>query len=269
MTYQEYGKSENPALVCIPGLLGGAEDFQGMVPAWKDFFHILILDPNLDRRERGLSGLNSEVMREISYDSTSEDILRAMRRSGHSDGFLVGVSLGGKVVYDFACRFTEAFRGGVITDVGPGSFEASDLYRFVDQTVAETRLDLCWEDMKEDLKKRIPDRSLRSLIQSQITYPERKPPAIWKTGMKDFRALLRRQGIDDQEEKFEAADSRLARQGKYLKVLQASSISGISTPGLAKMTEMRSIRLFPIPGAGHFLHITHKNEVEDLVLSLL
>lgn len=269
MLYQEFGDRRNPALVCVPGLLGGAEDFRGMIPAWKDHFHVCILDPNIERRDEGLSGLTAEMMREISYDSTSAEVLRVLREQGHSRGYLAGVSLGGKVVYDFASRYPEAFLGGAITDVGPGSFEDSELYRFVDRVVGETRLELPWEDLKRELKCRVADRNLRSLIQSQIAYPERKPPAIWKTGMKGFRAMLRRQGIDDQLETFLAVDPALAARGAYLRVLQASSLSGISAGTLAQMRKMRSIRLFPVHDSGHFLHISHKREVESLVLSML
>ncbi|MFN7904886.1 MAG: alpha/beta hydrolase [Pseudobdellovibrionaceae bacterium] len=269
MQFEVFGNKTNPALVCVPGLLGGPEDFRAMTEVFEKDYYIMIMDPNSERRKLGLSNLTQEVMQEVSFNSSANDIADALKDTNINQAYLLGVSLGGKIVYDFAIKFPELFLGGVITDVGPGSFEDSELYRFVDKIVQETNLNLTWPELKIDLQNRIADRSMRSLIQTQITYPNQKPPGNWKTAMKNFRKMLHRQNIDDQFEGLKAVDCRLIKQGSTIDVLQSQYYSGISLSSVPKIQLLKSIRLHSISNSSHFIHITHKPVIQDLVAKML
>ncbi len=266
MYFVESGRRDGPTLVCVPGLLGGAENFNGMLAELEATFHVVRLDPNAERR---LSDLTSEVMRELSYTSTADAVAEVLDRVGRPQAYLVGLSLGGKIVYDFAIKFPGRFRGAVITDVGPGPFEDSELYRFVDGLVTNAPLHLPWPEMREHLRNTIADRNLRSLIQSQIAYPGQKPPAIWKTGMKDFGEMLNRQRIGHQFDGLERVDAELVARGVQFRVLQSSSCSGISASSLPKIAELKSMHLRPVANSSHFLHITHKDLIVQELLAML
>jgi len=270
MHYDALGDPRRPPLVCIPGLLGGPENFLAMIPSWTEHFRVLVLDPHRVRREAGLTGLREESIREVSYDTTSGEIAEILRKEGIDRAFLTGVSLGGKVVYDFAAKYPEFFRGGVITDVGPGSFSRSELFLFVDGIVQNLNRHLPWTELKAELQSRIEDRSLRSLIQSQLFYPVRDQlPAEWKVGMRNFRSMLQRQGIDEQFEDLAKVDTRLAEQGHLFHVLHASRFSGISEDSLPRLRKLKAIQIEEVPASTHFLHITHKDLIVRTVLKLL
>lgn len=269
MQFETFGNSNAPALVCIPGLLGGPEDFRNILEALEKYFFIIILDPNNERRQQGLANLTEEVMKEISFNSTSGDIDSVLLEVKKEKAYLLGISLGGKIVYDFAIKYPHKFLGGVITDVGPGSFEQSDLYKFVDKIVQEINLNLTWPELKLDLQKKIPDRSMRSLIQTQISYPQQKPPGSWKTAMKNFREMLRRQSIDNQFEDFKKVDSLLQNEKSYIQVLHSGCYSGISAETLQLMQSLKSIKISMIPGASHFIHVTHKPLIQEKILNML
>lgn len=263
MDFNSFGSSHLPTLVCIPGLLGGPEDFEAMLPGWSNRFHVMVLKP--EHRNLGLN-VSEKVMKEVSFNSSAEDIRDLLLKNNISQATLVGISLGGKVIYDFAMKFPAMFKAGIITDVGPGSFEESDLFQFVDQFVRNAPLHLPWQELKKHLADNIHDRSLKTLIQTQIFYPEKKPPAVWKTGMQNFSNMLQRQSIDNQIESLKKSDAALASQDRYFYILRASSYSGIGQTSLEAMRQMKSIRMIDVPSSTHFLHISHKDAVEEAVL---
>ena len=265
MQFESFGQKGKPLLVCVPGLMGGPEDFRGMLPIWEPHLHVIILDPNAEHR---MSTITTSVMREISYDSTSKDILKIIDEQGAQKAVVTGISLGGKIVYDFAAKFPERLQGALITDVGPGAFNDSTLYNFVIDIVYNTDMNMEWPALKEHLKVAIPDRSMRSLLQSQITYPDRIPPAIWKTGMQNFDNMLRRQEIADQFDALEKVDAQLADAGSVIKLMRAGSISGVGESSLPRIRALRSVQIVDLKDATHFLHVTHKDLVAHEALAL-
>ena len=270
MYFQKHGLVHGPILFCIPGLIGGPEDFNEMIGKLGEKFSIIIIDPNDRRRlEEGMN-LSLESMKEISYDSTSIDVKNFLLEN-YPDRkyFFLGVSLGGKVVYDFAVKFPEHFSGGVITDVGPGPFSESELFITINDIVNNVDLNLPWPELKKKLQESIPDKNLRVLIQTQVAYPNQAPPAIWKTGMKNFENLLKRQSLDNQEELLMKVDSTLFESNHYLNVLHSGKMSGIGERVYQEMKKMKSLKIQEVADGNHFLHISHKDLIITKVLSML
>lgn len=269
MSFEIAGNPEGPALVCVPGLLGGPEDFRNMLEAWTEKFCIIILDPNAERRDEGLN-LSEASMKEVSFDTSSLDIRNALVE--HLPGrpyYFLGISLGGKIVYDFALRFPEIFAGGVITDVGPGSFGDAELFQNVERDILATSLEKPWAEVRQDLRTRITDRNLRIFIQSQIFYPKGQNTGIWKTGMENFKELLQRQSIDDQFENFEKVAPRLFEEKRFITVLHSDQNSGISKNTFEKMQKLPCLKIKTLSNTTHFMHVTHKTEIEGAVLNML
>jgi hypothetical protein len=157
-----------------------------------------------------------------------------------------------------------------VSDVAPTSCIDSDLYRTVDHVVTKTDLTLPWTELKERLKSAIPDRSLRSLVQSQITYPGGNPPGIWKTGMRGLRTLLMRNSIDDQSEAFSKMNNQLLKERRLITILHSSHMSGITGNGLNRVKdEWSSLKIVEIKNAAHFLHVTHKTELRAALMDVV
>ncbi len=267
MPHEEVSQQEKPLLICIPGLLGGAEDFTAYLPELRTALQVVVIDPNAQRRQIGLAHLTAEILQEVSYDTTAREITKIIEQVGCSQAFLLGISLGGKVVYDFAIRYPEKFLGGFITDVGPGPFEESELYQVVDQIVEKTDLNLSWPEVKKSLQERIGDRNMRTLIQTQISYPHQgKPPGVWKTAMKGFGEMLQRQQLGDQFAELEKKDESLVQQKSFFHIFSASQQSGISRKSLAQLRRLKAARIHDVPQSSHFLHITHKAFIIETIL---
>jgi pimeloyl-ACP methyl ester carboxylesterase len=266
---QSLGNKQGPVLVCVPGLLGGAEDFRDIIDPLLESFHVLIFDPNAGRRQFGLSGLTVEVMQEIQFDYSADEIAKELSLYTDKPIYLCGISLGGKIVYDFVHKYPNLFKAAVVTDVGPGSFADSELFKFVEGLVLNLNLQQDWSSLKKDLRERIPEPSLRSLIQTQLFYPTKQPPAAWKVGMKHFRALLQRQSMDEQFESLSRVDESVSRGGAAIHILRAGLLSAIDPVAFEKMKSMKMMKIYPLEGASHFIHITHKEQVQKLLLQLI
>lgn len=262
---QSFGNKKGSAMVCVPGLLGGAEDFRDTIGRFSDTHHILVFDPNAERRELGIKGLTLEAMQEISFDCNAEELAAEIKTHTQDPVWMCGISIGGKIIYDFAIKFPHLFNGAVITDVGLGSFSESELFCFVEDIVDNINLNQTWPDLKKDLKARIADDSLRSLIQSQIHYPTKAPPAVWKIGMSNFKAMLNRQSNDDQFVPYGLIDADLAQKHAIIHVMKASILSAINDKSLARMNLLKSIRIYTIDHSSHFLQFTHKSILLDLI----
>jgi hypothetical protein len=166
-------------------------------------------------------------------------------------------------------RHPKCFAGGLVTDIGPVSFADSDLYKYVDDSVMETNMDLPWPEMKADLQKRITERNLRSLIQTQIYYPEKQPPAQWRLGMQNFREMLQAQSADDQLEQLKTVDAVIAENGAKLRILKAERLSAITPQALTLMKDLRCLEVLPVSDCTHFLHISHRDTVVQKLLEIV
>jgi|GEM_PF-1148377 len=271
MRYEASGKENGPLLLCIPGMMGGPEDFRNFLELWQQHFKVIVLDPHSSRRDLGLKQVTLDAVQEFDVDvvGTADSMVNIIKELGHEKAFTAGVSLGGKMVYDFMIRHPKHFAGGLVTDIGPASFAESELYHYVDKSVMDTDMSLAWPEMKADLAKRITERNLRSLIQTQIFYPTQKPPAQWRLGMKNFREMLAAQSADDQMEGIHRVDEQLAGQGSYLTVLKAERLSAITPSTLEPMVKLKCLKIEYIKDCSHFLHISHRNLVQEKVVELL
>jgi pimeloyl-ACP methyl ester carboxylesterase len=265
--FQQLGNPNGPILVCVPGLLGGPEDFREIIPNLLEKFNVLVVNPILQAREKGLNNLTSDFLKEVTYDTASSDIYEKLRLGfGDRGYYFFGNSLGGKAVYDFAIKYPQRFLGGLITDVGLASFETSPLYQFIENTVDGLDLNLPWSEMKAFLRANVPEKNLRIFIQTQLHYAGGKPPAKWKVGMAKFKDLLKGHSIDEQYAQYCPVNEKLIKQGSTIHVLKAEHLSGISDESYQQMQDLKSIKFYFHPGTAHFLHITHKSQIVDLLL---
>lgn len=259
MALQSFGNKKGPIIVGIPGLLGGSEDFRDIVETLGDSYHFLIFDPNSERRELGLGALTAEVMQEIQLDCDADELMQEIKKHTNEPVWMCGISIGGKIIYDFSTKYPHSVRGAVITDVGLGSFSESELYIFVENIVDQINLNQPWPELKKDLRNLVSDDSLRSLIQFQLHYPMQKPPAAWKMGMFHFKSMLNRQAIDDQWETYQKVDGILAENNSTLHVMKATHLSAINEADCEKLKKLKSVKMHVIEDSSHFLQFTHKD----------
>ncbi len=251
-----------PILVCVHGYMGGPDDFLNMIPAWEQQFCILQPDFLAAFRTHGIIEITREGVGQLTYEDSADQIADYLRREFPGrKAYFFGVSFGGKILFDFAARHPELIEGGVITDIGLGTLSGSGLYEFLEVTLPSIRLDLEWPDLKAELMAKIPEKNVRVLVQTQLYYPNKVPPAVWRPGIETLQSLVHETRIAEQ---WDVAD----RIHCKIIVLQAESLSSVRADVAERMKGYRNFEMRLIPGSTHFLHITHVKPIQDAVIEM-
>ena len=113
--YRNYaGPSDQPPILCLPGLTRNARDFEALADAFAGQWRVLAID----FRGRGLSDYDPQPERytPLSY---ADDTIRLLDELGIERAVFVGTSLGGIVTMLVAATQPHRIAGALLNDVGP------------------------------------------------------------------------------------------------------------------------------------------------------
>ena len=109
--YLDWGNPQAPPLVCLHGFTSHAHSWDTFAEAMRERYHVLALD----QRGHGLTewATDYHALRRV------ED-LEAFRAALHLDQFaLVGLSMGGRVAFQYTARHPARVERLVIVDIAP------------------------------------------------------------------------------------------------------------------------------------------------------
>ena len=114
--YRDYpgGASDQPPLLCLPGLTRNARDFEPVADQVAGKWRVIALD----FRGRGLSDPDPNPERYVP-PSYARDVLKLLDQLGIAEAVFVGTSLGGLVTMLIAASDEERIAGALINDIGP------------------------------------------------------------------------------------------------------------------------------------------------------
>lgn len=114
--FREYPGSSEASLtvVCLPGLMRNARDFELLAPRLSARYRVLCLD----FRGRGLSQYARDI-RSYVPSSYARDLWALFAAAGVGEAVIIGTSLGGLVGMLFSAERPENVLGLVLNDVGP------------------------------------------------------------------------------------------------------------------------------------------------------
>jgi len=149
--YRDYaGRSDRPAILCIPGLTRNARDFEALADAFAGEWRMICVD----LRGRGDSAYARDP---ASYTPAIyvEDIAALIEQAELAPVIAIGTSLGGIVTMLLAARSPEHFAGIALNDIGP-EIEADGLARIRDY-VGQGRSFPTWMHAARALKDQAGD----------------------------------------------------------------------------------------------------------------
>jgi pimeloyl-ACP methyl ester carboxylesterase len=185
--YKQYG--EGRPVVLLHGLLGSFENWHTVARSLEDAYRVIV--PDL--RNHGRSPHSGD----ISYPLLAEDMRELIDGLRLANPILVGHSMGGKTVMEFALRFPDVPKAVVVEDMVPGESEA------VSGQYIRMLLELDIEsaafrrDVEEMLLRKIGNRRLALFLLKNL---ERKSDGTfaWRSNLKALAANYERmwKGLD-------------------------------------------------------------------------
>lgn len=160
--YETLGKSGNPPLIILHGLLGSSRNWLSVGKLLAENFDVFLLD----LRNHG-SSPHTDTM---DYNEMVEDLLHWVDEKKLDTFYLLGHSLGGKVAMVFACRFPERVRALIVEDIAPKEYKL----RYADEFQAMN--DLSLKDVKnrtdadKAMEAKIPDWTWRQFILTNLKH---------------------------------------------------------------------------------------------------
>jgi pimeloyl-ACP methyl ester carboxylesterase len=256
-----HGNPKNTPLVCVHGLMGDTIDFVSFYETWGKEFFLIIPEIAPKAKDSGYMNGQTEGHPSLVYEGSVDKIKNFLDLRYPGEKLLfTGISLGGKLCIEFAGRYPDSFKGAVVTDVGVGPLCGSDLYYFLKNVIPSINLAQEWKELKNELKEKIPDRMLRLLVQSSISYEEgNKKQAKIKDSMNGFTTALEGASFEDQHWVLEKLKGQIV-------VLKATQTSAIMDPDAELMMKDPRFFVVKIQDANHFIQINNKLQYEKLGL---
>ncbi len=235
LNYKSIGSG--PPIIILHGLFGMLDNWITIAKKFEADYTVYLVD----QRNHGKSG-HSDV---FNYQAMSDDLLEFMDTHNIKNSHLIGHSMGGKTIMQFAFDYPERVNKLIVADISPVQYENKhemiiNAMLSVDFSKQKTR-----QDVEELLSKTIKSNRLLQFLMKNLYWKD-KNNLGWKTNM---RAVL-----ENMDKIGEAIPSDKPYMGPALFVRGGRS-------DYVTLKEMHQIKMqFPhaeiktINGATHWLH---------------
>lgn len=248
-------KSGTPLLV-FHGLFGMLDNWGSFGKEFGEYFPVHLID----LRNHGKS-FHSE---EMSHDDLAHDITHYMQHHGLEKVNLLGHSLGGKAVMQFAIKYPVKVEKLIVVDIAPKAYPPHHqgiikALQTVDFSEMKSR-----QEVEEHLNEFIPEKAVIQFLAKNL---------YWKDGEAD-KKLSWRFNLDTLSEKYDQFVSNAIKFGIYTG--PTLFIAGAKSNYILPQDEFQIKQQFPqyklikIPAAGHWVQAENpedfNREAKDFLL---
>lgn len=238
LNFKSFGSG--PALIILHGLFGSLDNWQTLARQFGEHFSVFIVD----QRNHGKSPQSDDP---FTYAQLAEDLHEFMEQQGIFQAHLIGHSMGGKTVMQFAAEYEHMIDKLVVADMGVKQNERH--HDVILDTLGSFPFDAIETRKEADawMEERISDFGVRMfLLKNLVRNPKGKTEFQWKF---NFEVLER-----DYE-------NILAGVETYAPITLDTLFIRGGASGYILDEDLDEIRTFfpnmildTIDGAGHWLH---------------
>lgn len=113
LNYKQLSTEGQPLLI-LHGLFGSLDNWMTLGKEWSEHFQVFLID----QRNHGRSPHSDE----FSYEAMAADLHEFIQDQGLEDVYLLGHSMGGKTVMEYATHYPGSVRKMVVVDIAPKSY---------------------------------------------------------------------------------------------------------------------------------------------------
>ncbi len=169
--YKEFGKGF--PLIILHGLLGSLDNWQTVGRKLSEKFRVFIVD----QRNHGKS-LHTE---EFNYHLLSQDLLRFMELHQIKKAYLMGHSMGGKTVMNFALQHPDRVEKLIVVDIAPSAYADHHHVIFDALFAADVAKAVSRDEVEERLRIKLNnDEPIVQFLLKGLTRNEKNEGFHWK-----------------------------------------------------------------------------------------
>ena len=235
-------------LVILHGVFGSADNWLTLGKRFAEDFEVHLID----QRNHGASAHSNE----FSYPAMAADLAEYLSTHQLQNPILVGHSMGGKVVMEFALRNPDAFQKVVVVDIAPRQYPVHHT------TILEGLSSIDLPNLKsrgeadKQLAEFIPELGVRQFLLKNLTRNDEKA-FVWKINLPVIKREIQTIGVEISGQPVDRP--ALFIRGDKSKYVQEEDYSHIER--LFPQSEIASLP------AGHWVHAEKPDEVYQLIHS--
>lgn len=233
--YRKHGQGQ--ALIILHGLFGQCDNWNTLGKKFSELFEVYLVD----QRNHGLSP-HSDVW---TYESMSADLLELITDNNLTDVLLIGHSMGGKAIMDFASRYPEYIDKMIVSDIAPKAYPVHQqdvimALNSVDFEVVKSR-----KQVEDILAQRISDFGTRQFLLKNLYWIQENRLA-WRFNLEVISKNIEEIGKESLAGKV-CETNTLFMRGAKSNYITDSDLEEI-------IQKFPHAKVSTIPNAGHWIH---------------
>ncbi|AFM04086.1 putative hydrolase or acyltransferase of alpha/beta superfamily [Bernardetia litoralis DSM 6794] len=259
LNYKELGNPKSQPLLILHGVFGSLDNWLTLGRQFAETYRVFLID----QRNHGRSPHDSTM----NYTALADDLHNFIEEHQLKNPLLIGHSMGGKVVMQYALNYPDTFEKMVIVDISPRKYNVShheailNGLKAIDVEKLENR-----SDADEVLGQYIDEEDVRMFLLKNLARTKEgfewkmNLPVLEKSITKIGGAVTKNKNIDtaiDYNEK-----PTLFINGGQSRYIQEKDISTITK-------YFPNAHIHTIHDAGHWVHAQSPKEFFDVVMKFL
>ena len=249
LNFKKFG--EGSPLIILHGLFGSLDNWITLAKKFSEEYTVYILD----QRNHGLSFHSDE----FNYDLMAQDILDFMQWQKIDSAHLIGHSMGGKTVMNFAALYPQKVQKLIVADIGPKFYPVHHtqiikaLYAIPVETLNSRK------EADEKMSSMISEFGIRQFLLKNL--------------QRDGEGFKWKMNLDAIAKNIEEVGKSLNQNATYTKAtlfIRGSKSDYVLDGDLNLINSIfPRAKVETISNAGHWLHAEKPNEFYDTVINFL
>lgn len=251
LNFKTFG--EGPPLIILHGLFGMLDNWQTAAKQLSDTYMVFVVD----QRNHG----RSPHVDSMDYPSMANDLKVFMEANWIYEAHLLGHSMGGKTVMQFALEYPEMVDSLVVVDIAPKAYAGGhqsifDALHAMDLAEVKNR-----SEADQKLSALIPDLGVRQFLLKNLSRDKENGGYRWKMNLdiitKDYPKIIA--GLD--------IDGHFDRKTLFIRGGKSDYITSKDAIEIKKRFPQAEIRT--IEDAGHWVHAENPTAMLQMLRQFL
>lgn len=259
LNYKELGNPTSQPLLILHGVFGSLDNWLTLGRQFSEHYRVFLID----QRNHGRSPHDSKM----NYTILAEDLHNFIEEHQLKNPLLIGHSMGGKVVMQYALTYPNTFEKMVVVDISPRKYNIShheailNGLKAIDVEKLKSR-----NDADETLGQYIDEEGVRMFLLKNLA--RSKEGFEWKMNLSALeKSITKIGGAVTKNKNINTAVDYNEKSTLFINGGQSRYIQEKDIPNITKY--FPNAHIHTIHDAGHWVHAQAPKEFFDVVMKFL